>query len=334
MMNFSQLLKSIQTQIHPHYFFFGEETFLLDDAVARVSTVALGEGLRDFNFDTFDLELGEVGRIRDVIETLPLMTERRVVVLKNAHLLKEAAAETLAPLLTAPVHTTTVIWTAIKIDKRKKFYKLLLDKCVSVEMRRPDEADIPGWIQHLSSRHGVKLGEAETQLLFDMVGPNLTDLNGELQKLQSYLGERKQVQTQDLLQSVSRLRSDSVFDLTDAIGRNDCARALVCLANLLDNGENEIGILSLISRHVRILKSVREGMEQGLSGQRLSLRVGVPNYFLRNYVDQARQWPTQKIEKTYQALLDTDRALKSAPISSHIWLENFVLRTCANTAAS
>jgi DNA polymerase-3 subunit delta len=327
-MNFHQLVKSLEKDISSLYFFWGEEGFLIEDAIARVTTLALGDGLRDFNYDAFHCENIEVGRVRDVIETLPMMTARRVVVLKDTHLLKDSAAEQLLPIIQSPVQSSTVIWTAVKIDKRKKLFKTLLENAVSVEMKRPDEIEVPGWIQYLAGLHGLHLGSGEAQLLFDMVGSSLQDLHSELAKVKSYLGDRSKVESQDLLQVVSRLRSDSVFDLTDAIGRNDRAKALICLANLLDRGESEFAILSLVARHVRILKGVKDGMDQGLSGQRLSHRVGVPTYFLRDYVDQARVWPIHKIERTYQALVDTDRALKSAPISAHIWLENFVLRTC------
>ena len=329
-MNFAQLAQNLEkNEIAPIYFFYGEESFLIEDAVSRVTHAALGDGLKDFNFDLFYLEQAEVGRVRDVIETLPMMTERRVVVLKDAHLLKDSAAEQLYPVITSPVQTSTVVWTALKIDKRKKFFKLLLENAVTIEMKRPQEREVPGWIQYLARIHDLLMGDTEGQLLFDMVGSSLQDLNSEMQKVKAYLGDRRKVETQDLLQVVSRLRTDSVFDFTDAIARKDRSKALLCLANLLDHGENEIAILSLISRHVRILKGVREGMEQGLSGQKLSVRVGVPAYFLRDYVDQAKFWPQHKIERTYQALVDTDRALKSAPVSAHIWLENFVLRTCS-----
>jgi DNA polymerase-3 subunit delta len=100
------------------------------------------------------------------------------------------------------------------------------------------------------------------------------------------------------------------------------------LANLLDHGQNEVGVLALISRHVRILKLVADGLREGLSGPKLASRAGVSPYFLKSYVDQARAWSDRKIEHTFQALVDTDRALKSSPVASHIWLENFVVQTC------
>jgi DNA polymerase III subunit delta len=105
---------------------------------------------------------------------------------------------------------------------------------------------------------------------------------------------------------------------------------IFCLANLLDHGQNEVGVLALISRHIRILKTVSDGLGEGLSGQRLGAKAGVSTYFLRQYTEQARKWNDHKIDRAFRALLDTDRALKSSPVASHIWLENFIIQTCTN----
>ena len=100
------------------------------------------------------------------------------------------------------------------------------------------------------------------------------------------------------------------------------------LANLLEHGQNEVGVVSMITRHIRILSIVREGMRSGLSGQRLSAKAGVPNFFLRDYMDQARAWGDPKIRMTMDVLYETDKALKSSPVSAHIWLENLIIKTC------
>ena len=103
---------------------------------------------------------------------------------------------------------------------------------------------------------------------------------------------------------------------------------MTCLANLLEYGQNEIGALALIARHVRILSTIKEGLRAGLAGARLSAKAGVPHFFLGDYVSQTKHWTDKKIARTMHALHETDRALKSSPISGHIWLENFIIKTC------
>lgn len=316
-------------EIYPLYFLYGDETFLIEETVAALEHTTIGEGMRDFNLNTFYGSENEASRIRDAVETLPMMSPVRLVVVKDAQDLNEKQWDLLMGLIDEPVPTTAFVCVANKIDKRKKYIKRFQEKGVVVEFKRPFENQIPDWIRTIAKKHELKMTGDAVTLFHQLVGSNLQDINAEIGKLAQYLGGRKQASIDDVLKAVSRIRLDSVFDLTDAIGSSDRARALDCLVNLLDNGQNEVGVLALISRHVRILKLVSDGMKEGLAGARLSSRAGVSPYFLRSYVEQAKAWSDRKIELTFQALLDTDRALKSSPIASHIWLENFVVRTCS-----
>ncbi len=316
-------------QIYPLYYLYGDESFLIEDALAKLESRALGEGLKDFNLNTF--YGGEVNpaQLRDAVETLPMMSQLRVVIVKDAHDLTDKDWEALSPLIDDPVPSTAFVCVASKADKRKKHIKRFMEKGVVVEFKRPYDNQIPDWIRSIAKKYELVLSADAISTIHQLVGSNLQDIDGELLKLSQYLGEKKKASTEDVLKLVSRLRIDSVFDLTEAIGNGDRARALTCLANLLDHGQNEVGVLALISRHVRILKLVADGLKEGLAGAKLSSRAGVSPYFLKSYVDQARDWSDRKIEHTFQALVDTDRALKSSPVASHIWLENFVVQTCS-----
>jgi DNA polymerase III subunit delta len=321
---------SIRRQdVYPLYILFGEETYLIDEALAKLEKLALGDGLRDFNLNVYYGDDVAADVIRDAVETLPMMAQMRVVIVKEAQDLSDTDWQTLAPVIENPIDSCALIFVASKIDKRKKHIKRALETGVVVEFKRPFDNQIPEWIQHIARKHEIKMNRDAVALFHQLVGSNLTDLNHEMRKLGQYLGERKQAESEDIVKAVSRLRIENVFDLTEAIGGNDRDRALTCLADLLDHGQNEVGVLALVSRHVRILKLVNEGLREGLSGQRLSTKVGVPPFFLKQYVEQSRNWNTSKIDRTFRLLLETDRALKSSPIDSHIWLENFIVQTCS-----
>jgi DNA polymerase-3 subunit delta len=315
-------------EIYPLYYLYGDESFLIDESLAALETKALGDGLRDFNLTSFYGDEAEMSAIRDAVETLPMMAQVRVVVVKNAHELSDKDWEELAPVIDNPVSTTALICVGTKLDKRKKYSKRFIEKGIVVEFKRPYDNQIPDWIRLICKKQGLILGSEAVELMHQLVGSNLSDIHAETLKLAQFVGERKKVTNEDVLSVVSHVRIDSVFDLTDAIGQGDRARALLCLANLLDHGQNEVGVLALISRHFRILKLVSDGLKEGLTGPKLAGRAGVSPYFLKSYSDQARRWNERKIENTFQALLDTDRALKSYPVSSHIWLENFIVQTC------
>lgn len=310
------------------YLLMGEETFLVNEALQLLKAKSVEAAAQDFNCDIFDASETEASDVRDAAEMLPMMSARRFVAFRGVDDLKEKEWETLFPLLENPVDSTTLVLTCEALDKRKKAFKKLNEEAVVVECKRPYDNQIADWIEYLAFRHGLKVNRESAQMLKQFVGTNLTELNNELVKLRDYLGERKTVESRDVLQVVSQTRVDRIFDLTDAIGRRDRATALHSLANLLDHGQSEVGILAMITRHFRILGQLKEGQKDGLSGVRLSTKAGIPQFLLTQYLEQIRHWDERKIEKTFNILEDTDRALKSSSVPPHVWLENFVLKTC------
>jgi DNA polymerase III subunit delta len=323
----NDLLK--KDQISPLYLFFGEEPFLIDESLENLVEKALGNGIKDFNYNVFYAADDDVSKVRDAIETLPMMCARRVVVLKGAHHLKAKELEELLPVIETPVDSTVFIMVSDAIDQRLKFFKRFNENGILVQFQRPYDNQIPTWIQNLAKRHGKVLDGEAVELVHQMVGSNLIDIDNELRKLSQFVGSRKEVSREDVRQVVSTIRVDSVFQLANAIGSNDRGAALSYLANLLGHGESPIGILALVSRHIRILMLIKDGLREGLTSGQLGSRVGVPPFFMKQYLDQSRQWSDEKLNDAHTALLHTDRALKSSPVTPHIWLENFILKTCS-----
>lgn len=326
-------LRRLQMHLHKGqpqnlYFLIGDEPFLMHEALHGLRQVALSGGATDFNSDQFTAGDDDVIKIRDTIEMLPMMSPRRLVVVRSVDDFREKDWDVLQTVIENPVESTVLVLLAEKVDKRKRFFKRLEEKGTVVELQRPYDNQLGPWIEYIGAKFALQIQSEASALLRQLVGNSLTELNNEMMKLRDFIGERKIVQAEDVLKVVSRSRADRVFDLTNAIGRQDRASAFHSLANLLEQGQSEVGAVAMIARHLRILGLVREGAKEGWTGSELCARAGIPQFFLKDYQSQARVWSDDKLSKMVTALKDTDRALKSSPISAHIWLENFILQAC------
>ena len=115
-----------QGQIEPVYLLYGEETYLRDGAERKIAEAALtGTLLREFNDSTFDLVNDDIRDAIAAAEQLPLMSGRRVVVIKNLNKLEgrrkiaegeeedeSPAAQILMDYLARPVPTSSPPWRA------------------------------------------------------------------------------------------------------------------------------------------------------------------------------------------------------------------------------
>jgi DNA polymerase III subunit delta len=325
-----KLYKDLETKkFHPIYFLFGDEPYLLNQCTHRFKFSVLNESSIDFNYSLFYASDADVGTIKDAVETLPVFSSHRLVILKNAHELKDSELSQLQTLIDNPVESTVFVILAEKVDKRKKAIKALLDRAFCVEFKKPYDNQIPQWISHLCQNVNLKITTEAIHRLHRLVGNNLSELENQIFKIQDYMNDKSLIELSDVNAVVSFSREESVFDFTKAIGQKDRVKALEQLVSLMDQGQNEVGIVSLLARHMRLLLTVRSGIDQGYGGAKLASLAQVPSYFIESYCDQARIWPTRKIEDALVVLHETDKALKSSPLSSHIWLENMVLKSCS-----
>lgn len=325
-----KLYKDLETKkFQPIYFLFGDEPYLLNQCTHRFKFSVLDENTIDFNYSLFYAADSDVSTIKDAVETLPVFSSHRLVILKNAHELKDSELLQLEPLLDNPVPSTVFVILAEKVDKRKKAIKTLLDQACCVEFKKPYDNQIPQWISHLAQNVGLKITPEAIHRLHRLVGNNLSELESQIFKIQDYIGARGQIELTDVNAVVSFSREESVFDFTKAIGQKDRVKALEQLVSLMDQGQSEAGIIALLARHMRVLLTVRAGLDQGIGGSKLASLAQIPSYFIESYCDQARIWPSRKIEEALVVLHETDKALKSSPLSSHIWLENMVLKSCS-----
>jgi DNA polymerase III subunit delta len=334
LMDSQQLYSSVEKSLEsgkyaPIYFFFGDEPYLVGQAVNYLKTCALHGGAADFNFNSYYAADADITMVRDEVETLPMMSSRRVVLLKEVQDLTESEWTQLEPIISQPVDSTVFIMAGSKIDKRKKFFKSVIEQAVTVEFKKPFDNQIPGWIRHICKGHNLSISDDALQLMHRLVGSPLAEIESEVLKLKDFIGERTSIELEDVASCVSKTREENVFDLTESIALGDRVQALTQLVQLLDQGQHPTGIVALVARHTRILLMIKQGQDQGLTNAKLASFAQVPPYYLQDYVNQAKAWTVKRLESCLLALSETDRALKSSPLSAHIWLENLVLRVCS-----
>lgn len=316
-------------QISPLYFIIGPEVFLIKESLRKIKSHVLSPESIDFNYETFRGGEGEIERMYESVETLPVFSQKRVIVCEEAHRLKELDWKVLQPIVEKPVDTCVLVFVSEAPDKRKKVIKELLSYCEVVLAQPPNEKEWSMWLKWMGKKENLSFSDSAALLIKEYACYDLLNLETEVKKLKNFLAPKTHISEEDVLKVVPRVRPENVFALSKAIGKKDMSTALLCLARLLEDNHSEVGALSLISRHIRILVRIKEGIKKGHTEQTLCKKTGVPRFFIRNYIQEAELWTEKKIISALEILKATDKALKSSPVSAHIWLENFIIKTCS-----
>ena len=317
-------------QISPAYFINGPEVFLINESLKLLKAYILTPASIDLNYEIFSCQDTKVENIRSAVLTLPVFSERRLIICEKAHSLKESNWKILKPLIQRSIDSAVLVFVSEKADKRKKMTKALIQHCEEISAQTPKGAEWPYWIKWMGQKENLTFSPSAIPLMKEYAGSDLLHLETEIQKLKAFLGDgAKQVSDKDVLQVVARVQPENVFALSKAIGKRNVPSALISLSRLLEDNQNEVGVLALISWHIRVLSRVKEGVRKGYAESTLCNKTGLSTYVLSDYRQSANLWTEKKILSALELLKDTDKALKSSSLPSYVCLENFIIKACA-----
>lgn len=328
-MNAFELEKELDRgKILPLYFFHGEETFLMDETQKRIQSLCLAPKMRDFNYDLFLGGETSPDRIIDAAKTLPMMAPWRVVVVKDAHLFATSQVKTLISYCEKPSPSTCIILLGERAGPWKGYLKVLEKQGRVVSFTRPGANLLTRYVVRGARRMGKEISPAAAEVIPELVGNHLGEIYQELDKVASYIGERKEIGVDDVKAVVSRLRVHTVFDLTKAMGMKNCPEALRILNQMLENGEPHLKILTMMVRQFRLIWRAKEMRSLGIGDRDIGKTLGMPAFFLQGFLAQLKNFTPSELAEAYRRLLETDLALKSRSTSKRIVMENLIISLC------
>lgn len=328
----SQILSRINKgDISPLYFLYGPEEYEKEEFLKTLIEVVLKPSVRTFNLDLLRAEDLDPSDTSNRILAFPLMDDRRIIVIKRAEHLTDLSSQNLLNHIKNPPDTTVLIFTAEKVDTRKKVFSELRKSSISVEFRQPFDNMIPTWIQNRAQSIGKLIEPEAVHQLFLSIGSNLRDLANELDKLAISIDNRQTVTKDDVTQIVGNTKGSSVFELADAVGNGQIGLALSILKGLIDQGENPVGIVALLIRHINILRKAKWLKSHQIPRSKLAKELKIPTFFLSGYIKQASRFEDRDLWKAYDALLEADNKLKSRSRTTSATLYKLIYSLCQSS---
>src|SRR5690242_15990251 len=248
------LERSLRETIRPRYLLLGTETYLRGAAADAITNAALSETLlREFNVSSFSLLTDAVQSALAAAEQLPMMSNRRVVRIKDFAKLRDADEQVLIAYLKNPAPTTVMIFVADDLDKRKVLSKGLLDSCTLVDFSPIKDAEARKWCQARLKELKIAVDDQVLTEIIRLVGTDVQTLYTELDKLAAAAIDSGRI-TLDLVDElIGRSRELSNFELADHLLAKNRRRALETLHRLLDDGAEPLMLVGLIASNYRRL---------------------------------------------------------------------------------
>lgn len=320
-------------QVESLYLFVGEEDYFQDRAVTLLKN-SLDEGMRLFNYSTFTV--GETANgIRttltmaiDNANQLPMMSNRRITVIREFDKLKEEELDFVLDYLKRPSPTTTVVFRATSLDQRRKITAALMKACTVVNFDRLSDAEASRKVEEYLRWRGCRIEPAALGHLIGLVGTRMGRLVNELEKLAAF-AEGGFINHAAIQELVPRAREHSSFELWDAILDRDRKRALRLAQRLLDDKTEPLAIVGALGGLYRRLLTAKDLIARHAPFEDVSKATGQYGKRAKDFIASLNRMNRETIVHGMQRIAEVDLAIKSSEATPRLQLEYLIAELTA-----
>ena len=319
-----ELERSLRERLEPLYLLLGPERYLRRVSAQAIADVALATTLiRDFNESSFSLLSDSVRSAIAAAEQLPMMSDRRVVRVRDFARLRDADEDLLIRYLGNPSPSTVMIFTADDLDKRKKSTKALLDACTVVDFSPLKDNEAKAWAKSYLKNLKAAIDDQVLSEIITLVGVDVQTLANELDKLSAAALDTGRI-TMDLVDElIGRTRELSNFELGDHLLANNRKRALETLHRLLDDGAEPVMLIGLIAGNYHRLALGKHYLARG-GREEVFRNVSMPPFKRDAYISTLQRSDARKIARGIQLTAAADLAIKTSQATPRLQLEMLV----------
>lgn len=346
---FNELLSELkQGKIAPVYLFYGEETYLREQALAHFQKYFAKDETSGLNCTLIDGETVQPAELVAQAETLPFFSDKRLVIVKNPPFFKSkrtstAVAETeeevkvpekeqlLLRYLEDPSSSTCLILTTGEpVDKRKKIFRIIKESGQAINFTFLKKGELRRWLAQKTAALGIKFETEAADIFLHTAGPALQNLVMELDKLCHFTAERKVISQADVRQVCTPGVEDNIFTIVDAIGNKRCGEALNGIKEMLAAKEPPLRLLAMVSRQFRLLLQVSDLAGQGYAAQEIFHRLKIHPYVYQKIVGQSRNFDQKLLVNAFVSLSALETAVKAGRQEFYPALETYLIKLCLN----
>lgn len=190
-----------------------------------------------------------------------------------------------------------------------------------------EPAEVEQWITKRVKDRGGSIDRAAAERLAGITGSDLWMAANEVDKLVHM--RRGAIGLADVETELTGKAESNIFAFTDALSRKNARAAIAELERHFDNGANELYLLTMIARQIRILLAIADIAKQEPNPATIARRLNLHPFVVKKGLDQIRTFSYSELVRAHDEVMFIDSRLKNSRDNPRALLELFVLRLCA-----
>jgi DNA polymerase III subunit delta len=341
------------------YVFFGEEDYLAEEFIRKLRKALISPDAQTFGLERFDLSQIRWPEIIDTARTAPFFfSPWRIVVVRtveenregkeareskeNSRKLTGLDEKILRDYLRSPASKTVLVVVIIGRVKKahplvKFFASLKLESVVLTEVKRLREQELFAWMARRLAALGKSASRDALARLEEVCGSDLRRIDHELEKIATFVADRRTIEIEDVLQVCDWTKSFLEWDLTDALRGGDQRRSLLTLNRAFQEGERPENVIRVLANFFRDLLLAKLWLKEGHERKKIFafLKPQIKESFVKLYTEEFRalfslldKLPLEEMLWAVRELERIDLAVKSQDVSVQPLIERFVVEYC------
>lgn len=300
------------------WFIFGDDGYLKDFYLAKITDLTVPEDLRFFNLHTYNEDETSLEDIFADAENLPVMCNKTCLVVRNFPLqsLGTNQLDTLKKQLENIPETTVMIFFYNTVDvvynekkpgeKWTSIINLFCDCGTAVELNHRTKAGIAAMLVKKASARGTSISQEDALYFVNVAGDDMQTLINEFDKLCAY--SSGEPVTQDMIDTVTvKSVEANVFEITSSVFAGDTDRAYEILDELLRQKAKPVEIIGAMANAYVNLYRQKTAASNSKTVRDFSEAYGYKNDWQFKYTTPyVGKMSTGKIRRSIELLLQTD----------------------------
>ena len=300
------------------YIFQGEETYLMQQAVAELQALLVPPGFEEFNYHRLSGKGLTVQEVTEAVEAMPMMAKHTFVTVTDMDIFKldEPQRTALTALLgDFPEYCTLVfLYRQIPYKKDARLKKLasaLAEHAQEIEFAQQGQQKLFRWVRRRFAAMDKEIDDNAVEHLLFTCGSLMDGLVPEIAKIGAY-AKGKRITVADIDAVADPVLDAEVFQMTDAVAAGKYDRAAELLAERLRMQEEPIRILAALGKMLRQLYTARLAIDGGKDRVWLKdLWRMKSDYPARKLLDSARNVGRDWCREAVKRCQVLDRRMKS-----------------------
>lgn len=337
-MNYSEFINLIKKDsLSPVYFFTGAEEYLMNEIIGVLKEKYIEESFETLNYIAIDGKEASFDNILNACETLPFMSSKKIVIIKDISEIIENGDNDLDNTMASYVEGLDNYLLLIIMDrssnlkKTSKLYKTISKSGGVVDFSKLKGKDLSTWLEIKLKKYSKKISNANLNYFIGESSysdynstKTLYDLENELLKVINY-ASGNEILKEDIDIVLTKTLDTNIFNLLASINKKDSDSALKIFNEMYISNEPVQRILVMIIRQLRLMLGYKLYKERGYSEGDIQEKLGIKPYEFKKISKESYNFNEEQLKLALNHILELDIKQKTSSQDEKLALEMFII---------